>query len=80
MKLWLVERADFVRSDQYRSIVVAAKTEEDAIRFEPNDSKLSGMYVSDGKLFGKVENRKVTYLGEAAEGISGLILDDFNAG
>jgi len=70
MKLWLVGREDHVGWDEYQSVVVATETEEEALLYEPSKSNS----------FGRPEDRTVMYLGEAAEGISGLILDDFNAG
>lgn len=38
MKLWLIERVDDVGLDEFDSIVVAARTREDAMEVHPRDS------------------------------------------
>jgi hypothetical protein len=74
MKLWLIAQEHNCNYDTYDSAVVAAETEDEAVRVQVGDT---GPYGS----WAEPEYVTAVYLGEAAEGTSaGLILGSFNAG
>lgn len=74
MKLWLISQEHNFDYDTYDSAVVAAKTEQDAVRVEVGTVGRYGSWVPP-------EYVTAVYLGEAVEGTSaGLILGSYNAG
>ncbi len=69
MKLWIIERTDSVGYDEYDSIVVAADSEDDALRIEPKGGWAS------------VDHLTARCIGEAMPYVSrGVVHASFNAG
>ena len=85
MKLFLISRADSVDYDEYDSAVVVAPDAEMARRMNPGYSEWNKQVLCD---FGDRRNDwaksidlvEVKYIGEAAEGITGVVCASFNAG
>ena len=76
LKLWLISQEENTGWDTYDSIVVAAKTEEEARLINPvGEWKLYSAWCSSP------DKVNVEYLGIATEGVEpGIVLSSFNAG
>lgn len=80
MKLWLLTQNENRGYDTYDSAVVAAETEEDAVRIRPDHprSEWDGPY---GTWARSPDQVKAELLGEAIFGTNtGVVLASFNAG
>jgi hypothetical protein len=81
MKLWLVSQEENDNYDTFDSFVVAAETEQEAKFTHPSKRGESWDGKSDDyDTWAPVEYVKVALIGEAAEGVSGIICASFNAG
>lgn len=83
MKLFLISRTDSVDYDVYDSAVVVAQDAEMARRMNPghNESDDRVMAVFGERCWVKsIDLVEVKYIGEAAEGITGVVCASFNAG
>jgi hypothetical protein len=68
ISLYLLERNDTPQPDEWARCVVAASTEPGARELANQDSGAEGYVWSDGRLV------EATLLGEAADGVEGVIL------
>lgn len=74
MKLYLVSQSENHNYDTYDSFVVAAASEDAARRWHPEgDWEGCGWCSSPDKA-------SVKYIGEAAEGVIGIVISSYNAG
>jgi len=75
MRIYLLERLDYVKYDQFGAMVVYAKSPKRALIVAKEKCGNLGVWTED-------ENIKVTYLGPASylQKTEQFILGDFNAG
>lgn len=88
MKIYLVSRIDDWDYEEYKSFVVAAENEENALEFHPNGEKLKNLTdyedIRDDGIYycewTSKENLKIEYIGESNSLEEKVILASFNAG
>ena len=94
MKLWKIEQHENGDYDTYDSAVVALETSEEAKHFHPSEfyrwgsdewehGYSDGRWEGEGRLthnWTDPDNVSVSLIGEAADGVNGLICASFNAG
>jgi len=83
MKLWLITQTENEGYDTYDSAVVAADTEEAARHIHPSMSYLKPVPVWGGSYSDWASSpNKVSakHIGEALEGVEGVVCASFNAG
>jgi hypothetical protein len=73
MKLYHISQTTNTGYDTYSDAVVSTETEQEA-----KEWPIGGKYHIDS--WARPEDVKVEYLGEAAEGVKGLICESFHAG
>jgi hypothetical protein len=81
MKLWLLSQDENNNYDTYDSIIVAAKTEADAIKIHPYGKDGWSSFAEWNVWSSKPENVTATLIGTAVKGTKeGVILGSFKAG
>jgi len=83
MKLYLISRTDKARYDEYDSFVVAAESEENALKFHPDNRYFEeDDYFIDGEVYKWTakENVKIECIGESYSKEEKVIISSFNAG
>jgi hypothetical protein len=78
MKLYLLSRTDRVDYDEYDSFVVAAESEEEALKWFPRGNKSATNEYYDGWV--SKEDLKIECIGESNSSVEKVILASFNAG
>lgn len=79
MRIYRVERTDQNEYDEFDSFVVIAESEEDALAFHPNGTRIAEMRYVDKRW--PLHKLTVEDIGQANDGATaGVVLASFNAG